>query len=342
MGVETTTPFAVPILAAVLGVLISVLFITKYGDRFALVGAVPFLLLVGGISCSGKMPNLEMDEEEAVSAHITLGWHLLLGGGWAGWVTMLYSLPGVLLLKRPYPSLKWLSMMIWTVPLCLFARVDRHSPGIVVESYIRVMWDPPLIATAQLARLFDHRLIGPFYNDIDSSITVGSFPMQQDVNAMKAHGVVGVVNMCIEWPGPAEAYAEAGIKQIRLRTVDTTAPTLASLQAGIAFIQETLATSPEGSRIFIHCKAGRGRAGTMAIAWYIAQGYTKEEALRLVRARRKVVSTVPVEYDVIKALELEYSNSSSSSSSSAGGIVDGSGGGGNDAGTQGPKANYEL
>ena len=72
----------------------------------------------------------------------------------------------------------------------------------------------------------------PFYSDIDDSITVGSFPMQQDVAWLKEHGVVGVINMCIEWPGPADAYAAAGIKQIRLRTVDTTAPSLESLKAG--------------------------------------------------------------------------------------------------------------
>lgn len=76
---------------------------------------------------------------------------------------------------------------------------------------------------------------------------------------MKEHGVVGVVNMCVEWPGPQDAYAEAGIKQIRLPTVDTTAPSYTDLAAGIAFIKETLATSPDGSRIFIHCKAGRVR-----------------------------------------------------------------------------------
>lgn len=30
----------------------------------------------------------------------------------------------------------------------------------------------------------------------------------------------------------------------------------------------------------------------MAIAWYVAQGNSREEALRIVRAKRKVVSTV--------------------------------------------------
>eukprot|EP00729_Bicosta_minor_P000840 gene840-500_t len=257
-GVETTSPFAVPMLFAVLGVLVSVLAVRTFGDRFILAGSVPFLLLVCGISFSGKMPNLEIEKEEAEAPHHTLGWHLLLAVVWSGWVTALYSLPGLVLFKRPYPSLKWLSMAIWTVPLCLFARFDRHNPGIVTET-----------------------LIGPFYTDIDASITVGSFPMRQDVAAMKEHGVVGVVNMCVEWPGPQDAYAEAGIKQIRLPTVDTTAPSYTDLAAGIAFIKETLATSPDGSRIFIHCKAGRGRAGTMAIAWYVAQGNSREEALRI-------------------------------------------------------------
>ena len=90
---------------------------------------------------------------------------------------------------------------------------------------------------------------------------------------MKEHGVVGVVNMCVEWPGPQDAYAEAGIKQIRLPTVDTTAPSYTDLAAGIAFIKETLATSPDGSRIFIHCKAGRVRHAFFLVLFFVLLDY---------------------------------------------------------------------
>ena len=43
---------------------------------------------------------------------------------------------------------------------------NRDAPGPIVESFIRVAWDPPLIAMSMLARHFDHRMIGPFYNDV--------------------------------------------------------------------------------------------------------------------------------------------------------------------------------
>ena len=68
------------------------------------------------------MPTMELDKEESTLPVITLAWHLLLGVVWAGWTTLLCTLPGLVWYKRPYPSLKWLSMAIWTIPLCLFAR----------------------------------------------------------------------------------------------------------------------------------------------------------------------------------------------------------------------------
>ena len=40
--------------------------------------------------------------------------------------------------------------------------------------------------------------------------------MAQDVAFMKSHGITGVVNMCIEWPGPREEYGEVGITQLHV------------------------------------------------------------------------------------------------------------------------------
>ena len=50
------------------------------------------------------------------------------------------------------------------------------------------------------------------------------------------------------------------------------------------------------------------QAGTMALAWYISQGYSGKDALTFVRTKRKVISTVPLEYAVIHSLIAKYSD----------------------------------
>ena len=71
----------------------------------------------------------------------------------------------------------------------------------------------------------------------------------------------------------------------------------------------------------------------MAVAWYIGQGYTKEAALEIVRAKRRVVSTVVVEYKAVQALELEYSTIGAvRGAENSGAKVNRDGDGGGDAG----------
>ena len=43
----------------------------------------------------------------------------------------------------------------------------------------------------------------------------------------------------------------------------------------------------EGKNIVLHCRGGKGRAGTVAALLLIDFGVKKEEAIQLVRSRRK-------------------------------------------------------
>jgi hypothetical protein len=152
--------------------------------------------------------------------------------------------------------------------------------------------------------------------------------MAADVPFMKSHGITGVVNMCIEWPGPQAEYSRVGIDQLHLPTVDTTPPSLADLERGIAFIAKQ---KELGGRVFIHCKVsscsdspsfldlqercitdiastvfvfqgGRGRAATMALAWYVSQGLSPKAGMLLLKSKRSVVSSVVVDYAAIQQL----------------------------------------
>jgi atypical dual specificity phosphatase len=107
------------------------------------------------------------------------------------------------------------------------------------------------------------------------------------VPLLQAAGVGAVVNCCEEYRGPTAEYERAGIVQLRLPTIDFTSPTLDDVERGVAFIGEHIS---RGVRVYVHCKAGRGRSATIALCWLIeARGATPEEAqTQLVKNRPHV------------------------------------------------------
>lgn len=277
--------------------LLSALLAWLLGRRVRLAGCMPFLWFVVQHRLRPGDPWQEL--LLAVAQAIA----------WCGWSVLLFWLSGYLagVASRGWlraPGLRWFALTPWGLLLQLHLRHDGADPGFAGKVYIRACWDPPLIWTACAARLTGMRLLRPFYSDIDEEITMGSLPMAQDVQWLRAHGVVAVVNMCAEWAGPKEQYARAGITQLHLPTVDTTSPTLEALLRGVFFINETLALGRGNHRrVFIHCKAGMGRAATMALSWYIFQGMEPERAMKLLEVRRPIVQRKVLEYSVVHDLQ---------------------------------------
>jgi atypical dual specificity phosphatase len=85
-------------------------------------------------------------------------------------------------------------------------------------------------------------------------------------------GVRAVINMCAEYAGPEEAYKQLGIHQLRLPTDDHYEPLLADMKAAVNFIAEC---KGRNEKVYIHCKAGHGRAASIAFAWLM---YTNPNA----------------------------------------------------------------
>lgn len=74
--------------------------------------------------------------------------------------------------------------------------------------------------------------------------------------------------MCTEYSGPTSYYADLNIKQLRLPTVDHFEPTLEYFVEGVKFIDQA---RRNGERVYVHCKAGHGRAASMALCWLLSQ-----------------------------------------------------------------------
>lgn len=126
-----------------------------------------------------------------------------------------------------------------------------------------------------------------YWDAIDEHVVMGAMPLEQHVAPLHALGVRGVVNMCEEYGGPEASYARLGMSQLRLPTIDFTAPSLEDVERGVAFIR---AHAARGEKVYVHCKAGRARSATVVLCWLIERrGLSPEDALAFMRSRRRQV-----------------------------------------------------
>ncbi|HLX64642.1 MAG TPA: phosphatidylglycerophosphatase and protein-tyrosine phosphatase 1 family protein [Planctomycetota bacterium] len=147
----------------------------------------------------------------------------------------------------------------------------------------RLLFYPTLFWNVLLNRLLPNR---HWWDWIDDTVLLGALPLKRDVPILKTLGIGAVVNTCQEYGGPLRAYEQAGIEQFRIPTVDFTPPSLDDIEKSVRFIQ---AQAAAGKKVYVHCKAGRGRSATVVICYLIAKGYSPEAAQKLMLERRRQV-----------------------------------------------------
>lgn len=136
-----------------------------------------------------------------------------------------------------------------------------------------------------------------WWDAIDEQIIIGAFPFSRDVAGLYDEGVRAVVNTCEEYAGPGREYEQRGIVQLRVPTIDFTPPSLESVERGVAFIREQV----KNGRVYVHCKAGRGRSATVVVCWLIAsRGMTPEEAQALLLRKRPHANRHIAEREVVQ------------------------------------------
>jgi atypical dual specificity phosphatase len=102
---------------------------------------------------------------------------------------------------------------------------------------------------------------------VDPDVLLGIVPSRGDIDRLHALGVRAIVNMCEEFAGHEREMATRGIVQLRLPTTDYQHPREEDLLRGIEFMRRQAAG---GAKVYVHCKAGRGRAATMALCYLMA------------------------------------------------------------------------
>lgn len=136
------------------------------------------------------------------------------------------------------------------------------------------------------------------YSRITDEVYVGPQYKHSGLKWMQKEGVNAVINMRIEYDD-AE-YGLAPNEYMYLPTIDDEAPTIEQLQQGVDFCTHII---NNGGKVYIHCKGGIGRAPTMAAAYFISQGMSRDEALALIRKTRPFIKVMPPQMQRLAAFE---------------------------------------
>jgi len=149
----------------------------------------------------------------------------------------------------------------------------------------RILFYPTLWWNLALSRVSKRRR---WWDWVDERVLLGAFPLRKHVEPLRAAGIGAVINTCREHAGPLDEYRRAGIEELRLPIVDFTSPTLEEVRTALAFMEKQMA---QGRKVYLHCKAGRGRSATIALCYLMTKGMSAEDAQRRLLQQRPHVQT---------------------------------------------------
>ena len=117
------------------------------------------------------------------------------------------------------------------------------------------------------------------YSRITDKLFIGTTPKTEDYTELRELGVQLVINMRIGMP-PRRDWHSTPISSLWLPAIDSPLfpIPLRFLEAGV---EKALKVIEAGGGVYTHCAKGRHRGPAMGACILIAQGFTPEEAMRL-------------------------------------------------------------
>lgn len=172
-------------------------------------------------------------------------------------------------------KLLWGFALVFATTYFLFQK--KLLPFPVMKIVSKMLFMPTFPITAMLR-------IGNYWTVVDDTLILGCAPMAilNHPSSLYKLGVRGVVNMCYEYEGPKAAYSKLGIKQLHLPNVDHFEVPVEDLKDAVEFIRQH---KDRGEKVYVHCKAGHGRAASIALSWLIHEN-------RGISAKVKSLSTM--------------------------------------------------
>ncbi|MCI0406964.1 MAG: dual specificity protein phosphatase family protein [Acidobacteria bacterium] len=109
-----------------------------------------------------------------------------------------------------------------------------------------------------------------------------SKPLREDLIFLKAQGIGAIVSVT-ERALDEGIVRNFGLRYLHLPVQDYCAPTIQQIEEFLGF----LAAAEGNGAVAVHCFAGQGRTGTMLACALVDQGMSAEEAIRVVRFKRR-------------------------------------------------------
>jgi protein-tyrosine phosphatase len=137
------------------------------------------------------------------------------------------------------------------------------------------------------------------FADVSDGLFVGAYPLDEaDVARLAAIGVRRILNLAEdqeyrqgERPVVVEALEQAGIEEHRLSLLDFGGLPASALEAAAREVNRWL---DEGTRTYVHCRAGWQRSAAVAAAVIaVRHGLDVDDALAQVQARKPSADPLP-------------------------------------------------
>jgi len=170
---------------------------------------------------------------------------------------------------------------------------------VLLRAFVRVGYWPSLLA----GRLMYKLGVWQQWDAIDEHVILGAIPVWGDLKRLRALGVIAVINLCEEFPGEPQKLTALGMTQLHLPTLDYHCPSLENIYKALDFIrsrstaESASCESPAAAaaprlrgKVYIHCKAGRGRSAAVALCYLmVSRGLTAADAARRLKQLRPAV-----------------------------------------------------
>ena len=143
------------------------------------------------------------------------------------------------------------------------------------------------------------------YSEITPQLHIGGQHNGRGYERLRHRGITAIVNM------REEKYSDVrkgigGERHMHLPTIDHSPPSIEQMMRGVDFIAREI--EQHRGRVYIHCRAGCGRAPSMAAAYLISSGMTRKEALIFIKNARPFISLNRSQLLVLDQFEAHWHN----------------------------------